>query len=121
MGNEKGDCVKLTSKLRVHIERNFLEGTRLFISEEEGNKTIAIAKPLCFEALTQENSGDYFPPTIQFRGSEDDFLQSLVDQAWDIGIRPRYAKETTPEINAIKYHLEDMRSLVFKGKGGAKP
>jgi hypothetical protein len=49
-------------------------------------------------------------------GHDQTFLQDIVDQAWDMGIRPRFARETTPEVNAIKYHLEDMRSLVFVTK-----
>lgn len=45
-----------------------------------------------------------------------DFLQALVDAAWDFGVRPKNAQDTGNELKATKYHLEDMRSLVFKEK-----
>lgn len=41
------------------------------------------------------------------------FLQSAMDQAWAIGIKPAGYKEEKPELEAVKYHLEDMRKLAF--------
>jgi hypothetical protein len=53
-------------------------------------------------------SENWTPQTTQF-------LQSFLDAAWEIGLRPKGYK-TQEQIDAIKYHLEDMRKLVFKGK-----
>ena len=41
--------------------------------------------------------------------------QQLMDEIWNCGIRP--TNHGSPgEMDAISYHLEDMRKLVFKGK-----
>jgi hypothetical protein len=38
----------------------------------------------------------------------------LMDQLWDLGIRPSNSVGDIGTIEAIKYHLEDFRKLVFK-------
>lgn len=50
-----------------------------------------------------------------------ELLQDIVDRAWDMGVRPYRAKETTPELNALKGHLEDMRSITFSKLKVDKP
>lgn len=42
--------------------------------------------------------------------------QSLMDALYSCGLRPRDAKPQDKTIEAMSYHLEDMRRLVFKGK-----
>ena len=39
------------------------------------------------------------------------FLQAMVDAAWEVGIRPRSDRNRDAEIEAVRYHLEDMRTL----------
>ena len=55
-------------------------------------------------------------PTIEAGSQYDgkDFLQACVDHAYSIGIIPIGTPTATKEIEAIKYHLEDMRKLAFK-------
>ncbi len=47
--------------------------------------------------------------------SEDD-MQAMFDQLWTLGFRPQDGTGNGGHIEALKYHLEDMRKLVFKGK-----
>lgn len=49
------------------------------------------------------------------RGEEaSQFLQAMLDCAWDLGLRPTNKNPNKDgEISALKYHLEDMRRLVF--------
>lgn len=42
------------------------------------------------------------------------FIQAIIDAAWDAGMRPANFKEHESELTATKYHLEDMRKIVFK-------
>lgn len=42
------------------------------------------------------------------------FLQAMLDLAWSRGLKPANYKDENPQLEAVKYHLEDMRSLVFK-------
>lgn len=41
------------------------------------------------------------------------FLQAMMDQAWEIGLRPKGLKDQTGELAAVRYHLEDMRRLAL--------
>jgi hypothetical protein len=41
----------------------------------------------------------------------------LVDELWICGVRPTEAAGSSGAIGAVKYHLEDMRRLVFKEGG----
>lgn len=41
-------------------------------------------------------------------------LQAILDACWGYGLRPTGFKSIADETSAIKYHLEDMRRLVFK-------
>ena len=45
--------------------------------------------------------------------------QELADQLYAAGIRPTAANGTVGQLDATKYHLEDMRTLVFKSGGFA--
>lgn len=45
-----------------------------------------------------------------------EFCQAIMDEAWNEGMRPTGFTDVKNETTAIKYHLEDMRKLVFKGK-----
>lgn len=45
-----------------------------------------------------------------------DNLISLMDQLWNLGIRPSNGSGDANAFEALKYHLEDMRKLVFKEK-----
>jgi len=43
-----------------------------------------------------------------------DFLQAILDHAWSEGLRPVGFLDTPNEMAAVRAHLQDMRSLVFK-------
>lgn len=50
-------------------------------------------------------------------------FQMLVDDLWTIGVRPRAARGSAGQLDAVQAHLKDMRDLVFeyhttKKKGG---
>jgi hypothetical protein len=39
--------------------------------------------------------------------------QLLMNSLWDCGLRPLQAAGSTGQLDAVKYHLEDMRRIVF--------
>lgn len=39
------------------------------------------------------------------------FLRAIMDQAWEMGIRPTKFKDHTNELKAVRDHLQDMRKL----------
>ena len=57
------------------------------------------------------------PCFIANRAEIEDFndpLQAFMDALWNFGYRPYNKENYANELTATKYHLEDMRSLVFK-------
>lgn len=41
----------------------------------------------------------------------EDFLRAMMNAAWEIGLRPNGFDDHTNELTAVRYHLEDMRTL----------
>jgi len=46
-----------------------------------------------------------------------EFLQTVLDYAWQEGFRPQGFFDTPNELMRLKAHLNDMRALVFKERG----
>lgn len=44
------------------------------------------------------------------------FLQACLNHAWEIGLRPTGFHDTTEQVKAIRDHLADMRTLVFRDR-----
>lgn len=61
------------------------------------------------------NAGEPISPTLSLPGlNAKEFLQALTDAIAEFGIVPSGHLPPREEIAAVKYHLEDMRALVFK-------
>lgn len=50
-----------------------------------------------------------YPHTLICRES----AQSILQQLWDLGYRPKNGESSLAHVDALKYHLEDMRHLAF--------
>lgn len=64
-------------------------------------------------------AGQRIPEDTGERWSEMDvkaFLQAAMNAGWQMGLKPSQfnEKDERPHMDALKYHLEDMRRLVFK-------
>lgn len=55
-----------------------------------------------------------FAPGNPFMEISQDDMQAMFDQLWTLGFRPLDGTGNGGHIEAMKYHLEDMRKLVFK-------
>ena len=58
-----------------------------------------------------------FPSKVKAR----EFLQAMVDAAWDMDVRPTGIKDYEAANGAQKAHLEDMRACVSKAFGVILP
>ena len=87
-------------------------GTRLYVLQEIDGK-MYLAKPT--EFVFEEYSMESYPtPTMSFdRRTGERFLSQLANALVKIGFRADELKAKDSEITAVKYHLEDMRKLVF--------
>ena len=82
--------------------------TELLVVDEKLDGSKYIAKPidLVFEK-DDSCSGKIIEPTLIFNGVEGHELLKGIEGAFG-------ERSSNKEIDAIKYHLEDMRKLVFK-------
>ena len=78
---------------------------RLF--REDGNRIFAVTN-LTYSEIKR---GDYSQPSFCLSPQE---AQALFNQLWQDGYRPKDGTGNTGHIEAISYHLEDMRKLVFE-------
>ena len=69
----------------------------------------SIAEPLTFRDLTKDDEAMRLDPTFYIQHED---AQHLMNELWKIGIRPSDIG-TAGHLESVKYHLEDMRKLVF--------
>jgi hypothetical protein len=105
--------------IKIKIERDFATGQiNLFVADVT-REHLAIARPVefTFDTLQDYNPSQLSPmshitPTISIRHDADDFFKVLTQELLAAGFGPK-PETNTPELNAVKRHLEDMRTLVF--------
>lgn len=69
-----------------------------------------------YGAITFEEmaAGEYKPPAMML--NKDD-LQFLMDELWNLGVRPERDQDVKNIINAKDSHIDDLRKIAFKGLG----
>jgi hypothetical protein len=101
-------------EIRAHREpwlRDSISIRLAHITEQNGVTKVALAEPMVLKTLTEEDQCRELPPTMRL--SPDD-AQQFMDELWRTGIRPTEGAGSVGQIGAVKAHLEDMRTLVFK-------
>lgn len=61
--------------------------------------------------FTKHKQGEWIDPLLSLEREE---AQQLMDELWNAGVRPIGAAGSAGQLDAVKYHLEDMRKMVFK-------
>lgn len=84
------------------------------IHQGDGGPQRYIAKPLELQLVPAGQIVD--EPTMREFGSEGSgdvtgYLQAAMDAAWEAGLRPKGLEDQRNELKAVRYHLEDMRTL----------
>jgi len=100
-----------------HGDDYFNETIGIYIIHHDGEGNRRIAKPLTIDLHEEPLSkmeGRIIDPTIRI---DTDTAQSVFQQLWDKGYRPNNGESSMAHVASLKYHLEDMRKLVF-GKYG---
>ncbi len=93
----------------------------LYLRHTDHNGRRSLVKPFELELLTPGSPYAGLPSMGVQPGSwETDtspledvrgFLQAAMDQAWEIGLRPTGHTDNSSELAAVRFHLEDMRTL----------
>lgn len=74
----------------------------------------SIPEPITFRNITKDEQLPYEQqPTIVITTES---AQELMNQLWELNIRPVQAKGSIGQLDAVNKHLEDMRRLVFNGE-----
>jgi len=87
----------------------------LWIVKQNGDGSREIVEPLDLTIRRDYVLGETTPePTIRFdeRHSKE-FLQGLAEGLVNAGFRPDELKASDKQLEAVSYHLEDMRRIVF--------
>jgi glycine cleavage system aminomethyltransferase T len=98
----------MTETWHVNAQREIWSdtiGIRLGVRGESG---FAVAMPPTMQVI---DPGSLIHPTLRL---PLDAAQRLMDELWQAGVKPSQSIGSTGQVEAIKYHLEDMRKLVFK-------
>lgn len=96
----------------TYIERGLCtRKTRLAILSDNLDGSTDLVSPMSFQKVQE---GVEIKPALE--GSTETVLaiiQSIVDAAWEEGIKPRGLEDNRNELTATKAHLEDMK-LAYK-------
>jgi len=86
----------------------FHPGIKLHMADVSG-KRIGVATSITF--IEVDESAVREDPLLNLR-MED--AQQLMDELYHVGVRPSQAAGSAGQLDAVKYHLEDMRTLALK-------
>ena len=88
---------------------------RIFLGYKEGERTFLIRDNKPVEVKDME---EYYPATLEvsiIQQAQFGILTKLIDELIRIGVKPTVKLPDSNELTVTKYHLEDMRRIVFKG------
>ena len=104
--------------IHIEIERDpSIRGYSIWITKEKMDGTPQLALPLNLD-FKDVILGEPEPPTLQLpRYTADEFLSGFATALATSGFKADELKNVNQQIDAMKYHLEDMRRLVFKNAG----
>ena len=107
---------------RLHVEHEFVsQDVRLHILRRGRGEPDTVAAKVEFAAV---GPGAHTPDAgrvLPFGESQRDFLQAIMDGAWEAGFRPSGYGDVREATAALRFHLEDMRALAFHATGIGKP
>ena len=96
-------------QMEFHVQKNFVGRCWDLYALLEDNGKLFEATTLNMEPH-EELAGVGKPPLLSLTEFE---ATQLMDQLWNAGVRPSQ-EGTMGQLAATKYHLEDMRKLVFE-------
>lgn len=93
--------------IKVYVERPY-QWDSYNIYVREGNKAFTN-----ISVTTEEiDEGKCYEPVARLTSQQ---ANAIFQALWEAGLRPNNGESSMAHVEAIKYHLEDMRKLVFNG------
>jgi len=99
---------------RVLIERSYSRMTDSFFVVARHSSTNELYALKNDGSWSKQTEGAYVvDPFLEVRiDQREDFTQSLMDQLWNLGIRPSGRPDTEPIVTAKDEHIRDLRNIV---------
>jgi hypothetical protein len=94
-------------------KENWGDTVGIAIIDRKSDGRIYYAKPVVIE-MVERIEGSFIDKCLELDRRD---AQSLMQQFWDIGLRPEGYEPGDETLKATKYHLEDFRRLVFEARG----
>ena len=90
------------------------DGLKIWFVKQNPDRSWVVVNPMDLSMTSNYEPMATFPdPTLRMSGIEGrQFLQGLAEALVQAGFRPDELKAHDKEMEAVKYHLEDMRKLV---------
>lgn len=100
--------------IRVHIARDLsIDGHRLYIVKDVAPGKVQVASGFTWE---DHHEGDaWFEP--DGIGNSNEFIQKMMNAAWEAGYRPVGFHQVAEQVQAIKEHRDDLRAIAFHKLG----
>ncbi len=101
-------------ELKVHIQHEpQFRGTSVYLYGHDQQGEFVI-EPMDLTVRHYTLGDPIDKPTLVFYGHDgENFLQAFAQALVQLGFKPDALKVSENELSATKYHLEDMRKLVF--------
>jgi hypothetical protein len=108
------------STFRLHVEEDFRSrDVRLFVEHKSDMGGRSVLVGLMFDEYSPEREVD--GRLLPYEDSQRQFLQAIVDGAWEAGFRPSGYGDVKESLSAKDAHLQDMRALAFHATGVTPP
>lgn len=98
----------MSAKLLLHVAPWSVDVQVLVAEVGAAGDIVGVARPMVIERVKE---GDSRQPTMQMSRAD---AQDLMDQLWQIGLRPSEGTGSAGAMAATQAHLQDMRRLVFE-------
>lgn len=98
-------------KLFVGADRNFpMRGVNLYLFGKDVDGSLSVAAPIAYEVLQDYQLAEQTSPTLTI---SMEAAQQLLDDLYNVGLRPTHAIETGSTLAAQKAHIDDLRTILF--------
>ncbi len=105
----------MNRKFKIYIQKGLdFDGISIWFIEDLGGGQYSVAKPVDFTFVTHKDSDINTPPTIKLNSFfAQEFLHAWAEALKEEKISVEDTFNLEGQLQATKYHLEDMRKLVF--------
>jgi hypothetical protein len=91
----------------------WMDSIALRVGLKMGDDRLAVAMPINWQTVPQ---GERAPEEPLLRLQRDD-AQRLMDELWNVGLRPSEGSGSAGQLAAVQNHLEDMRTIAMSQLG----